>query len=70
MEEKNMLKNVVAIERDGLAFRELIITFEVPDEDFDLEYYVRKAATDYCLSEEVKALQSPSFGFHPQSIFT
>lgn len=24
----------------------------------------------YCLSEEVKALQSPSFGFHPQSIFT
>lgn len=47
-----MLRNVVAIERDGLDFRALTILFEVPDEKFNLEEAVKKAATDYCLTKE------------------
>lgn len=47
-----MLRNVVAIERDGLDVRVLTIIFEVPDEKFNLRYWVRKAATDYVNTEE------------------
>lgn len=51
-----MLRTVVAIERDGLDLRVLTILFEVPSEDFNLEYWVRKAATDYCLTNEGRAV--------------
>lgn len=46
-----MLRTVVAIERDGFDVRVLTIQFDVPDENFNLEYAVRKAATDYCRTE-------------------
>lgn len=46
-----MFRNIVAIERDGLDFRALTILFEVPDEKFDIEEAARKAATEYCLTE-------------------
>lgn len=51
-----MLQTVVAIERDGLDFRTLTILFEVPNEHFNLEYWARKAATDYCLTEKGRAI--------------
>jgi hypothetical protein len=47
-----MLRNVVAIERDGLDFRTLTIVFEVPDDAFDLVEAVKKASTEYCQTEE------------------
>lgn len=47
-----MLRTVVAIERDGFDVRVLTLQFDVPDENFNLEYWVRKAATDYCKTED------------------
>ena len=46
-----MIRTVVAVERDGLDSRILTLLFEVPGDDFNLEYWVRKAATDYCLTK-------------------
>ena len=51
-----MLRNVVAIERDGWDVRVLTITFEVPNEEFNLEYWVRKAVTDYVNTKEGKVV--------------
>ena len=51
-----MLRTVVAVERDGIDIRVLTLLFEVPNEEFNLEYWVRKAATDYCLTEKGRAL--------------
>ena len=51
-----MLQNVVAIERDGLDFRAVTILCEVPDTNFNLEYAVRKAVTDYVSTEEGRKL--------------
>ena len=51
-----MLQTVVAIEREGWDVRTLTLLFEVPDEHFNLEYWVRKAATDYCLTEKGRAI--------------
>lgn len=53
-----MLQTVVAIERDGLDVRTLTLLFEVPDEHFYLEYWVRKAATDYVKTEEGRRVYS------------
>lgn len=50
-----MLRNVVAVERDGWDIRTLTIVFEVPDEAFDLVEAVKKAATEYCLTEDGRA---------------
>ena len=47
-----MLRTVVAISRDGLDLQVQTMLFQVPDEKFNLEYWVRKAATDYCLTKE------------------
>ncbi len=47
-----MIRTVVAIERDGLDIRTLTLQFDVPSEDFDLITAVRKAATDYCKTEQ------------------
>lgn len=46
-----MLRTIVAIERDGLDIRTLNMTFEVPNEQFDLIGAIKKAATDYCKTE-------------------
>lgn len=50
-----MLRNVVAIERDGWDLRTLTIVFEVPNEAFDLVEAVKKASTEYCQTEEGRA---------------
>lgn len=47
-----MLRNIVAIERDGWDVNVLTLAFDVPDESFDLRDAVRKATTDYCKTEE------------------
>lgn len=47
-----MLRNVVAINKDEFSVDVLIVTFEVPNEEFNLEYWVRKAATDYVNTKE------------------
>ena len=51
-----MIRTVVAIERDGLDIRVLTLLFDVPSDDFNLEYWVRRAATDYCLTEKGRAV--------------
>lgn len=50
-----MLRNVVAVERDGWDLRTLTIVFEVPNEAFDLVEAVKRASTEYCLTEEGRA---------------
>jgi len=47
-----MLKNIVAIERDGLDVRAMVITFDVPSKEFDIVAAVKAAATDYCMTED------------------
>ncbi len=47
-----MLRNIIAIEYDGRETRAISISFEVPDKDFDLVSAVRKAAMDFCRTEE------------------
>ena len=49
-----MIKTIVATERDGFDIRTLSISFDVPSDDFDLIEAVKKAATDYCLTDEGK----------------
>ena len=50
-----MLRTITAIERDGWDLRTLSIVFEVPDEAFDLVKAVKKASTEYCLTENGRA---------------
>ena len=50
-----MLRTITAIERDGWDLRTLTIVFEVPDEAFDLVEAVKKASTEYCLTENGRA---------------
>ena len=47
-----MLRNIVAIERDGFKVRTLTIVCEVPSKDFDLISAAKKAATDFCKTNE------------------
>ena len=47
-----MIRTVVAIERDGLDVCTLTLMFDVPNEDFDLITAARKAATDFCKTEQ------------------
>jgi len=47
-----MLKNIVAIEQDGLDVRVMTITFDVPSKEFDIMAAVKAAATDYCMTED------------------
>lgn len=49
-----MLRTVVAVERDGFNARVLTLHFDVPSKGFDLVAAVRKAATDYCKTENGK----------------
>ena len=53
-----MLRTVTAIERDGWDIRTLTIIFEVPNGNFNLKYWVRKAAEDYCKTEDGKKIYS------------
>lgn len=46
-----MNQNIVAIERDGWNVRVLTILCEVPNRDFDLIAAAKKAAADFCLTE-------------------
>ena len=43
-----MIRNIVAVERDGFNVKTLTVAFEVPDEKFDLLEAIKKASTDYC----------------------
>lgn len=47
-----MHRNIVAIERDGLSVRVLTLTFDVPNEQFDLVAAVKDAARAFCQTEE------------------
>jgi hypothetical protein len=47
-----MLRNVIAIRRDGFDVQQIAILFEVPDQDFDLKAAVVSAATDYVKTPE------------------
>lgn len=44
---KELIRNVVAVERDGMDMRTLTIPLKVPDADFDVMDAVRKACTYY-----------------------
>lgn len=50
----SMLRTVVVIQRDGIYADVSTLMFEVPDTDFDLKAAVRKAAIDYCKTEDGK----------------
>lgn len=43
-----MIRNIVAVERDGFNVKTLTVAFEVPDEQFNLLEAIKKASTDYC----------------------
>ncbi len=47
-----MRRTLVIVERDDLSFRAFSLTFEVPNESFDLMSAVRDAVTDFCMTEE------------------
>ena len=47
-----MIKSVVALDRDGLDVNVMVLNFEVPDKDFDIEAAARAAALEYCQTEE------------------
>lgn len=47
-----MQKVIVATEQDGLDVITLVMLFEVPNEEFDLEDAVRKASVDYCKTKD------------------
>ena len=57
------IMSVAAIERDGLDIHVQTILFEVPNENFNLEYWVRKAAADYCRTEEGRSLYEYNCGY-------
>ena len=43
----HMIKNITAVERDGFDIRTLTVSFEVPDENFDILSAISKAVADY-----------------------
>lgn len=47
-----MLRNIVAIEHDGLDTRVLTIICEVPNAEFDITSAAKAAATKFCLTDE------------------
>ena len=47
-------KTVVAMERDGLDVRTIVLNFEVSSEIFDIVAAAKAAAKEYCLTEEGK----------------
>lgn len=57
-----MLKTIVAIERDGFNIRTLILTFNVLSKDFDLITAIKKAATDYCNTEDGRKIYEYNCG--------
>ena len=49
-----MLKTVMALGKDWLGARGLVLSFDVPDEPFDLMAAVKAAALEYCRSKDGK----------------
>lgn len=53
-EEKGKIRNVTAVERDGLNVRTITVSFHVPDESFDLMEAIRKAVAEFAETENGK----------------
>ena len=51
-----MIRTIVAIERDGLDLRVLALNFDVPSADFDLKAAIKAACTEYCQTEQGRAI--------------
>lgn len=51
-----MLRNIVAVRRDGFDVKILTIIVDVPSVDFDLEAAVKAAATDYAKTPEGRSV--------------
>ena len=51
-----MIQNIVAVEYDGREMRAISITCEVPNKEFDLVSAIKKASTDFCKTEEGRAV--------------
>lgn len=51
-----MLQTIVAIERDGMDVRAISLSFDVPDQEFDLVSAVKSAALAYCKTDKGKAI--------------
>lgn len=47
-----MIRNVVAVERDGFNVRTLTVSFEVPDENFNLIRAIKNACNEYIRTED------------------
>ena len=51
-----MIQNINAVEYDGREMRAVSISCEVPSKDFDIISAIKKASTDFCKTEEGKAV--------------
>lgn len=51
-----MLRNIIAIERDGWDFRSLSLQFDVPDKNFPLEQAIRDAVADFLRTPEGRCI--------------
>lgn len=51
-----MLQTIIAIERDGMDFRAISLSFDVPNQEFDLVSAVKSTALAYCKTEKGKAV--------------
>ncbi|GEM_PF-1940688 len=58
-----MIRNVVAVERDGFDVRTLTVSFEVPDESFDILAAIERAVEDYVKTEEGKKTYEYTGGY-------
>ena len=58
-----MIQNIIAIEYDGKEMRAISISCEVPSSDFDLASAIKKAATDFCRTEEGMAIYDYNCSF-------
>lgn len=56
-----MLRNIVAVKRDGSDVRVITILCEVPDARFYLPAAAKAAAIEYCHTEEGRAVYKDNF---------
>lgn len=51
-----MLQTIIAIERDGMDVRAISLSFDVPNQEFDLVSAVKATALAYCKTDQGKAV--------------
>ena len=62
-DKKGVIRDVTAIERDGLDIRTVTVSFRVPDENFDLMEAIRKAVAEFAETDDGKAALEYTCGY-------